>query len=160
MRLFLPGNGGKVGDAVAIVSGVKNFEEMLAAKVKGFSPAAAERGVTMEMNGREALLKLVWKETFEMDQKQAELNRNLAQMLKGGVIMDVTTPEQAKIAEDAGACAVMELERNSSGCNIAIPVERGGEIFGLSFFLLPRSDGRISNLIIQCSLLRNELEKA
>ena len=46
-----------------------------------------------------------------MDQKQAELNRNLAQMLKGGVIMDVTTPEQAKIAEDAGACAVMALER-------------------------------------------------
>ena len=42
-----------------------------------------------------------------MDRKQAELNRNLAQMLKGGVIMDVTTPEQAKIAEDAGACAVM-----------------------------------------------------
>ena len=40
-----------------------------------------------------------------------ELNRNLAQMLKGGVIMDVTTPEQAKIAEDAGACAVMALER-------------------------------------------------
>jgi len=38
---------------------VKNFEEMLAAKVKGFSPAAAARGVTMEMNGREALLKLV-----------------------------------------------------------------------------------------------------
>ena len=40
-----------------------------------------------------------------------ELNRNLAQMLKGGVIMDVTTPEQAKIAEEAGACAVMALER-------------------------------------------------
>ena len=38
---------------------------------------------------------------------QMELNRNLAQMLKGGVIMDVTTPEQAKIAEEAGACAVM-----------------------------------------------------
>jgi pyridoxal 5'-phosphate synthase pdxS subunit len=40
-----------------------------------------------------------------------ELNKNLAQMLKGGVIMDVTTPEEAKIAEDAGACAVMALER-------------------------------------------------
>ena len=40
---------------------------------------------------------------------QMELNRNLAQMLKGGVIMDVTTPEQAKIAEEAGACAVMAL---------------------------------------------------
>jgi len=40
-----------------------------------------------------------------------ELNKNLAQMLKGGVIMDVTTPEQAQIAEEAGACAVMALER-------------------------------------------------
>lgn len=40
-----------------------------------------------------------------------ELNKGLAQMLKGGVVMDVTTPEQAKIAEDAGACAVMALER-------------------------------------------------
>lgn len=45
-----------------------------------------------------------------MEDRQT-LNRNLAQMLKGGVIMDVTTPEQAKIAEDAGACAVMALER-------------------------------------------------
>ena len=40
-----------------------------------------------------------------------ELNKNLAQMLKGGVIMDVTNVEQAKIAEAAGACAVMALER-------------------------------------------------
>lgn len=44
-------------------------------------------------------------------QTRYELNKNLAQMLKGGVIMDVTTPEQAKIAEQAGACAVMALER-------------------------------------------------
>ena len=43
--------------------------------------------------------------------RQYELNKELAQMLKGGVIMDVTTPEQAKIAEAAGACAVMALER-------------------------------------------------
>ena len=43
--------------------------------------------------------------------EQYELNKNLAQMLKGGVIMDVTTPEQAKIAEEAGACAVMALEQ-------------------------------------------------
>ena len=50
---------GKVGDAVAIVSGVKNFEEMLAAKVKAVSPAAAARGVTLEMTGKEALLKLI-----------------------------------------------------------------------------------------------------
>lgn len=40
-----------------------------------------------------------------------ELNKELAQMLKGGVIMDVTTPEQARVAEAAGACAVMALER-------------------------------------------------
>ena len=46
-----------------------------------------------------------------MAENRQELNRNLAQMLKGGVIMDVTTPEQAKIAEAAGACAVMALER-------------------------------------------------
>ena len=43
--------------------------------------------------------------------EQYELNKNLAQMLRGGVIMDVTTPEQAKRAEAAGACAVMALER-------------------------------------------------
>jgi len=46
-----------------------------------------------------------------MKENRQNLNRNLAQMLKGGVIMDVTTPEQARIAEAAGACAVMALER-------------------------------------------------
>ena len=46
-----------------------------------------------------------------MENNRYELNKELAQMLKGGVIMDVTTPEQAKIAEEAGACAVMALER-------------------------------------------------
>lgn len=46
-----------------------------------------------------------------MQNDRYELNKNLAQMLKGGVIMDVTTPEQAKIAEEAGACAVMALEK-------------------------------------------------
>ncbi|MGI1658443.1 MAG: pyridoxal 5'-phosphate synthase lyase subunit PdxS [Desulfitobacterium sp.] len=46
-----------------------------------------------------------------INNKQYDLNKELAQMLKGGVIMDVTTPEQAKIAEAAGACAVMALER-------------------------------------------------
>ena len=46
-----------------------------------------------------------------MEKKRYDLNKELAQMLKGGVIMDVTTPEQAKIAEAAGACAVMALER-------------------------------------------------
>lgn len=48
---------------------------------------------------------------FKMDKERYELNKNLAQMLKGGVIMDVTNPEQAKIAEKAGAVAVMALER-------------------------------------------------
>ncbi len=46
-----------------------------------------------------------------MEENRYELNKQLAQMLKGGVIMDVTTPEQARIAEEAGACAVMALER-------------------------------------------------
>ncbi len=45
-------------------------------------------------------------------EKRYELNKNLAQMLKGGVIMDVVNPEQAKIAEEAGAVAVMALERS------------------------------------------------
>ena len=52
------------------------------------------------------------------------LNRNLAQMLKGGVIMDVTTPEQARIAEAAGACAVMALERIPADIRAAGGVSR------------------------------------
>lgn len=52
------------------------------------------------------------------------MNRNLAQMLKGGVIMDVTTPEQAKIAQDAGACAVMALERIPADIRAAGGVSR------------------------------------
>ncbi len=53
-----------------------------------------------------------------------ELNKNLAQMLKGGVIMDVTTPEQAQIAEQAGACAVMALERIPADIRAAGGVSR------------------------------------
>ncbi len=53
-----------------------------------------------------------------------ELNKNLAQMLKGGVIMDVTTPEQAKIAQEAGACAVMALERIPADIRTAGGVSR------------------------------------
>ncbi len=53
-----------------------------------------------------------------------ELNKQLAQMLKGGVIMDVTTPEQAKIAENAGACAVMALERIPADIRAAGGVSR------------------------------------
>lgn len=52
------------------------------------------------------------------------MNRNLAQMLKGGVIMDVTTPEQARIAEQAGACAVMALERIPADIRAAGGVSR------------------------------------
>lgn len=59
-----------------------------------------------------------------MNGTQFELNRGLAQMLKGGVIMDVTTPEQAKIAEDAGACAVMALERIPADIRAAGGVSR------------------------------------
>ena len=59
-----------------------------------------------------------------MDNQQYSLNCSLAQMLKGGVIMDVTTPEQAKIAEDAGACAVMALERIPADIRAAGGVSR------------------------------------
>lgn len=59
-----------------------------------------------------------------MEKTQQELNRGLAQMLKGGVIMDVTTPEQAKIAEEAGACAVMALERIPADIRAAGGVSR------------------------------------
>ena len=57
-------------------------------------------------------------------EKQHELNKELAQILKGGVIMDVTTPEQAKIAEEAGACAVMALERIPADIRAAGGVSR------------------------------------
>ena len=57
-------------------------------------------------------------------EKQYQLNKELAQMLKGGVIMDVTTPEQAKIAESAGACAVMALEKIPADIRAAGGVSR------------------------------------
>lgn len=59
-----------------------------------------------------------------MSEERAKLNRELAQMLKGGVIMDVTTPEQARIAEEAGACAVMALERIPADIRAAGGVSR------------------------------------
>ena len=62
-------------------------------------------------------------EDFHMENRY-ELNKQLAQMLKGGVIMDVTTPEQAKIAEAAGACAVMALERIPADIRAAGGVSR------------------------------------
>lgn len=61
---------------------------------------------------------------IKMANRQYELNKELAQMLKGGVIMDVTTPEQAKIAEEAGACAVMALERIPADIRAAGGVSR------------------------------------
>ena len=64
-------------------------------------------------------------EAYNMETtKRYELNKELAQMLKGGVIMDVTTPEQAKIAEAAGACAVMALERIPADIRAAGGVSR------------------------------------
>ena len=60
----------------------------------------------------------------EAGPERAKLNRELAQMLKGGVIMDVTTPEQARIAENAGACAVMALERIPADIRAAGGVSR------------------------------------
>lgn len=59
-----------------------------------------------------------------MEKTRYELNKELAQMLKGGVIMDVTTPEQAKIVQDAGACAVMALERIPADIRAAGGVSR------------------------------------
>lgn len=59
-----------------------------------------------------------------MEENRYELNKNLAQMLKGGVIMDVTTPEQARIAEEAGACAVMALEKIPADIRAAGGVSR------------------------------------
>ena len=59
-----------------------------------------------------------------MAENRYELNKNLAQMLKGGVIMDVTKPEQARIAEEAGACAVMALERIPADIRAAGGVSR------------------------------------
>ena len=64
-------------------------------------------------------------EVYNMETtKRYELNKELAQMLKGGVIMDVTTPEQAKIAQEAGACAVMALERIPADIRAAGGVSR------------------------------------
>ena len=63
-------------------------------------------------------------EKTQSREERARLNRQLAQMLKGGVIMDVTTPEQARIAEDAGACAVMALERIPADIRAAGGVSR------------------------------------
>lgn len=59
-----------------------------------------------------------------MSENRYELNKNLAQMLKGGVIMDVTTPEQARTAQEAGACAVMALERIPADIRAAGGVSR------------------------------------
>lgn len=59
-----------------------------------------------------------------MKNERYQLNKQLAQMLKGGVIMDVTTPEQAKVAEEAGACAVMALERIPADIRAAKGVSR------------------------------------
>ena len=56
--------------------------------------------------------------------EQYQLDKELAQMLKGGVIMDVTTPEQARIAQEAGACAVMALERIPADIRAAGGVSR------------------------------------
>lgn len=65
-----------------------------------------------------------YREAKKMAESRYKLNKELAQMLKGGVIMDVTTPEQAKIAEAAGACAVMALERIPADIRAAGGVSR------------------------------------
>ncbi|HHV56735.1 MAG TPA: pyridoxal 5'-phosphate synthase lyase subunit PdxS [Firmicutes bacterium] len=80
-------------------------DELGAAVYSGFrSPCCT---TTLSVSGGAAQVK----EGLPVSEDRYALNKNLAQMLKGGVIMDVTTPEQARIAEEAGACAVMALER-------------------------------------------------
>ena len=68
--------------------------------------------------------KNIYKTMANTINERQQLNRQLAQMLKGGVIMDVTTPEQARIAEEAGACAVMALERIPADIRAAGGVSR------------------------------------
>ena len=69
-------------------------------------------------------LQIVKGMVINMANNRYELNKELAQMLKGGVIMDVTTPEQARIAQEAGACAVMALERIPADIRAAGGVSR------------------------------------
>jgi len=70
------------------------------------------------------LEQIIYREEQIMNNNRYELNKQLAQMLKGGVIMDVTTPEQANIAQEAGACAVMALERIPADIRAAGGVSR------------------------------------
>lgn len=77
--------------------------------------------VTLNYNGINYFCK---EERMDMEQRRYELNKELAQMLKGGVIMDVTNPQQAKIAEKAGACAIMALERIPADIRAAGGVSR------------------------------------
>jgi pyridoxal 5'-phosphate synthase pdxS subunit len=92
-------------------------------KLRTFAPGNEKQQVFL----RQLKKKLsIYKEsinTQKMNERQT-LNRQLAQMLKGGVIMDVTTPEQARIAEEAGACAVMALERIPADIRAAGGVSR------------------------------------
>lgn len=74
--------------------------------------------------GKTFCQQILFMEETIMKNDRYELNKELAQMLKGGVIMDVTTPEQAKIAEAAGACAVMALERIPADIRAAGGVSR------------------------------------
>ena len=78
-----------------------------------------------------------------MTENRQTLNRNLAQMLKGGVIMDVTTPEQAKIAEEAGACAVMALERIPADIRAAGGVSRMSDPKMILSYVEPRTLARL-----------------
>ena len=78
------------------------------------------------------------------------LNRNLAQMLKGGVIMDVTTPEQAKIAEAAGACAVMALERIPADIRAAGGVSR----MPMMYITLTSASSTCHSFVVQRILVR------
>ena len=69
-----------------------------------------------------------------MSTERYGLNKELAQMLKGGVIMDVTTPEQARIAQEAGACAVMALERIPADAALMMQLGAEGVFVGSGIF--------------------------
>lgn len=79
--------------------------------------------------------------------KRYELNKELAQMLKGGVIMDVTTPEQAKIAQEAGACAVMALERIPADAALMMQLGAEGVFVGSGIFKSGNPEKRANAIV-------------
>lgn len=82
-----------------------------------------------------------------MAENRYKLNKELAQMLKGGVIMDVTTPEHAKIAEAAGACAVMALERIPADAALMMQLGAEGVFVGSGIFKSGNPEKRANAIV-------------